>query len=180
MIVTVTMNPAIDKTAEVDQFVYQGLNRLKNVIQDAGGKGINVSKTIKALGSDTVATGFLAGNAGVVINKVLKEKGIKADFIEVDGETRTNMKVVEPGGILTELNEPGPQISEENVRNLVEKLEDYANEKTLFILAGSIPKGVSSDIYGTIIKKVKEKKASVFLDADGELFAKAEIGRAHV
>lgn len=173
MIVTVTMNPAIDKTVEIDRFIYQGLNRLKNVIQDVGGKGINVSKTIKALGGNTVATGFLAGNAGAIVNKVLKEKGIKADFIGVDGETRTNMKVVEPGGILTELNEPGPQVSDENVKKLMTKLEEYADENTLFILAGSIPQGVPSNIYGTIIKKIKEKNAKVFLDADGELFVKA-------
>lgn len=170
MIITVTMNPAIDKTVELEKFQHGELNRLANVVIDAGGKGINVSKTIKELGGVTTATGFLGGSGGAVIRQVLKAEEIETDFIEVKGETRTNMKVVEPGGILTELNEPGPVLKSEAVDALVEKLEGYANPDTLFVLAGSIPAGVEKTIYKTIIEKVKTKGAKVFLDADGELF----------
>lgn len=170
MIITVTMNPAIDKTVELDKFKHKELNRLQNVVIDAGGKGINVSKTIKELGGTTVATGFLGGSGGVIIQKVLDEQNIKSDFVFVDGETRTNMKVVEPGGILTELNEPGPIITKEDITKLLEKLESYANDKALFVLAGSVPKGIDKTIYKTIIETVKKKGAKVFLDADGEFF----------
>lgn len=173
MIVTVTMNAAIDKTVELDRFEHGGLNRLKNIVLDAGGKGINVSKTIRELGGETIATGFIGGSSGEMIKKVLKERGIQADFVEVDGETRTNTKVVEPNGFVTELNEPGPVISEEKQKELVEKLMGYAKEDTLFVLAGSIPNGVSKTIYGELIEKVHEKGAKVFLDADGELFVNA-------
>ena len=118
MIVTVTMNPAIDKTVEIGKLVCRGLNRIRKVEYDAGGKGINVSKTIHELGGCSVATGFLGGNNGQVISNVLKEKGIACDFVWVSGETRTNTKVVEDDGSLTELNEPGALITEKDIQEL--------------------------------------------------------------
>lgn len=173
VIVTVTMNPAIDKTVEVEEFVCRGLNRIRKVEYDAGGKGINVSKTIRELGGYSVATGFLGGNNGQIIANVLREKGITCDFVCVSGETRTNTKVVEDDGSLTELNEPGALIQDEDINELKKKLLRYADEDTIFIFAGSIPKGVPKDIYGELIGLVKEKGACVLLDADGEAFYKS-------
>jgi len=173
MIITVTMNPAIDKTVEIDKLIPGGLNRIRKVEYDAGGKGINVSKTIRELGGESIATGFLGGNAGKTIESVLNEKGIKNDFIWVEGETRTNTKVFEGNGAVTELNEPGPKISEEKLEQLMEKLTGYAGEGTLFILSGSIPTGVDKQIYARIIRQMHEKGAEVLLDADGELFRNA-------
>lgn len=173
MIITVTMNPAIDKTVEIDRLVAGGLNRIRKVEYDAGGKGINVSKTIHELGGKSIAVGFLGGNAGKTIEAVLKEKEISCDFVYVDGETRTNTKVFEESGAVTELNEPGPVISGEKMEELLKKLSGYAKEDTLFVLSGSIPKGVDKGIYGKIIELAHEKGAKVLLDADGELFCKA-------
>ena len=173
MIVTVTMNPAIDKTVDIDRLQHGGLNRIQKVEYDAGGKGINVSKTIQELGGTSVATGFLGGNAGRTIESVLNDKGIQNDFITVDGETRTNTKVFEQTGEVTELNEPGPMISDGQIGQLMEKLEGYANAQTLFILAGSIPNGVDKGIYGEITRRVHAHGAKVLLDADGELFRSA-------
>ncbi len=173
MIVTVTMNPAIDKTVEIDRLLSGGLNRIKRVEYDAGGKGINVSKTIRELGGVSIATGFLGGNAGKTIEAVLTEKEIQHDFIWVEGETRTNTKILEESGAVTELNEPGPQISENQMEQLIEKLTGYAEEGTLFILSGSIPSGVDKHIYARIIRLVHEKGAEVLLDADGGLFRNA-------
>ncbi len=170
MIITVTMNPAIDKTVELEQLERGSLNRLKNVIMDVGGKGINVSKTIKELGGDSIATGFIGGSGGSLIEKALREQGIKSDFVEIKNEIRTNMKVLESKGFVTELNEPGPVVSEEELEQLTQKLISYANGNTLFIMAGSIPNGVSKTVYHDLIQKVKAKGAKVFLDADGELF----------
>lgn len=173
MIVTVTMNPAIDKTVEIDRLLAGGLNRIKKVEYDAGGKGINVSKTIHELGGESIATGFLGGNAGKTIASVLEAKGIQSDFVWVEGETRTNTKVFEESGAVTELNEPGPVIGETQMEELLKKLEGYAKEGTLFILAGSIPSGVDKTIYEKIIRLVHEKGAEILLDADGELFRNA-------
>lgn len=173
MIITVTMNPAIDKTIEIDNLNHGGLNRIKKVEYDAGGKGINVSKTIRELGGESVAVGFLGGNSGKTIENVLKEKGITCDFIWVDGETRTNTKVYEENGAVTELNEPGPVITEEKLKELMKKLEEYAGEETLVVLSGSVPAGVDKGIYGEITKLVHEKGAKVLMDADGELFCRS-------
>ena len=111
MIVTVTMNPAIDKTVDIGKFERGDLNRIKRVEIDAGGKGINVSKTIRELGGESIATGFVGGTSGTIIKQVLTDLGLRTDFVEVKGETRTNLKVVEETGEVTELNEPGPEVS---------------------------------------------------------------------
>lgn len=173
MIVTVTMNPAIDKTVDVENFEAGGLNRILRVVSDAGGKGINVSKTICELGGKSIATGFVGGGAGSKIKGVLKEWGIAGDFVEVQGETRTNTKVVDPQIGVTELNEPGPKVAQEEMEELLKKLESYASEDTLFVLAGSIPTGVDKRVYRTITERVHQKGAKVLLDADGELFAES-------
>lgn len=172
MIVTVTMNPAIDKTIEIDRLNRGNLNRIEKIEYDAGGKGINVSKTIHELGGESIATGFLGGNAGRVIEEVLDSRGIKHDFVWVEGETRTNTKVCEQDGTVTELNEKGPEITPEQLTNLLEKLDDLADDSVLFILAGSIPGNMEKDIYARIIERVHKKGAKVLLDADGELFRK--------
>lgn len=173
MIVTITMNPAIDKTVDLEHMIHGGLNRVKNMIMDAGGKGINVSKTIKELGGETIATGFVGGSGGSLIQRVLQEQGIQADFVEIRSEVRTNLKVVEADGNVTEFNEPGPVITAEELERLTQKLVGYANKDTMFVLAGSIPNGIDKDIYMSLTGKLREKGAKVFVDADGELFIHA-------
>lgn len=173
MIVTVTMNPAIDKTVEISKLLPGDLNRIQKVEYDAGGKGINVSKTIHELGGKSIAAGFLGGNAGKTIESVLKEHEITCDFVWVDGETRTNTKVFEENGNVTELNEPGVVPTEEQMARLMEKLLGYASKDTLFVLAGSVPKGSKNTIYGDMIRLLHEKGAKVLLDADGELLKNA-------
>ncbi|MBQ9886320.1 MAG: 1-phosphofructokinase [Lachnospiraceae bacterium] len=175
MIITVTMNPAIDKTADVDNLRIGELNRVKNIIQDAGGKGINVSRTIHALGGDTIATGFLGGDAGKMIGLSLTQLNIKHDFVFIEGETRTNTKIIDKsnGNLVTELNEPGPDILPSELEQLCEKLEGYASPDNIFVFSGSIPNKISPSIYGQLIRKLKKKRAKVFVDADGELLAEA-------
>ena len=131
MIVTVTMNPAIDKTVDIEGFEYGGLNRISHIERDAGGKGINVSKTIRELGGETIATGFIGGSTGSLIEQMLKESGIQTDFVRVEGETRTNTKLAEKNGTITELNEMGPVITDEAVRELLGKLKGYATDEEL-------------------------------------------------
>ena len=177
MIVTVTMNPAIDKTVDIGRFERGDLNRIKRVELDAGGKGINVSKTIKELGGESIATGFVGGTSGTIIKEVLADLGLRTDFVDVKGETRTNLKVVEETGEVTELNEPGPEVSKEQLEDLLNKLEGYANPETLFVLAGSIPAGIPTDIYRRITEQVHKKGAKVLMDADGPLFTQALEGK---
>lgn len=175
MIITVTMNPAIDKTVDIDTLNIGGMNRVKSVIQDAGGKGINVSKTIHALGGETLATGFLGGDAGRMIKYSLSQLGINHDFVAIEGETRINTKIIDNANNnrVTELNEPGPHIQADNLEELCDKLEHYAAPDNIFIFSGSIPDGVSPTIYGQLIRKLNKKQARVCVDADGTLLAEA-------
>lgn len=176
MIITVTLNPALDKTVELDFLRMGELNRVTSVVCDAGGKGINVSKTLKNLEKESIATGFLGGNTGRVIKAALDEAGIQNDFVWVEGETRTNTKIINVNGIVTEINEPGPEITMEKIHELFEKLDDYAAPENLFVLAGSVPGNVDKGIYSSIIERVKAKGAKVLLDTAGDAFRLAMDG----
>ena len=167
MITTVTFNPAVDKTAQVQTLVMGGLNRLQNVRQDAGGKGINVSKTLKAVGVDSLATGFLSGNAGDFIRQRLQDLEIAHDFVEVQGNTRTNLKVLDAAMTLTELNEAGPACSCDDIARLEEKL---AQVQGILVLSGNVGPGVPEDIYRRLTEKAHAARLQVILDADGALF----------
>ena len=173
MIITVTMNPAIDKTIELNTFVHGDLNRIQKVILDAGGKGINVSKTIRALGGESLATGFLGGRNGDYIQDVLQELLIKTDFVKIEGETRVNTKIVESAGMVTELNEKGPIINVHAMGNLMAKLMNYLKNDSLLVLSGSVPLGVPKTIYKSLTELAREMGAKVFVDADEELLAEA-------
>ena len=172
MIITVTFNPAIDKTAEVEELQVGGLNRLSNVMQDAGGKGVNVSKTIKAFGGETLCTGFLAGSSGEYIEHTLKDLDIHSDFVWVDGMTRTNLKVLDKDKELTELNEAGPLIGIKEVEKLKQKICELCNPDSIVVLSGNVSKGVNTNIYKELIEDIKQAGGKVIFDADGELFAK--------
>lgn len=180
MIVTVTMNPAIDKTVLLGTFLRGGLNRIEDMILDAGGKGINVSKTIKALGGQSIATGFVGGNNGEAMIQMLRNDGVETDFVVIEGETRVNTKIAETDGTVTELNEAGPYVTNEKQECLIQKLMQYANEDTWFVLSGSVPASVPKTIYRDIIQAVHTKGAKVFLDADGELFEHALAAKPDV
>lgn len=170
MILTVTLNPAIDKTASVETMVVGGLNRLDHVLMNAGGKGINVSKTIQALGGVSIATGFVGGNNGRYITNCLDELGIVHDMVWVDGETRVNLKVLNKDNELTELNESGPKIEASFIEDLCAKIKQLLKKDDLLVLSGSAPKGVDKNIYETLTCLAKSQGATVLLDADGELF----------
>lgn len=180
MIITVTFNPAIDKTAEVETLQVGELNRLKNVMQDAGGKGVNVSKTIHALGGTTLCSGFLAGSAGEFIHKSLEALDITSDFVWVEGMTRTNLKVLDKDMELTELNEAGPLIGKEEVAKLMEKIVSLCNSDTIVVLSGNVSAGVDTGIYRDMVTAIKAAGGKVLLDADGELFAKGIQAKPYV
>lgn len=170
MIVTVTLNPALDKTMEIDDFSVERVNREKKSRVDAGGKGINVSKVIKELGGASIATGFLAGNSGNFIKEQLDQFGIQNDFVFTNGETRTNLKVVDlKNKTYTDINENGPIISEEDLKNVENKMNKYLVDGSVLVLSGSIPKNLNKDLYYKMIISAKEIGAKVILDADGEL-----------
>ena len=170
MITTITLNPAVDKTIEINNFIVGNVNRVTSTRLDAGGKGINVSKVIKNLGSKSRAMGILSGKSGEFIKDYLDGIKVLNDFVFTQGETRTNTKVVDPiNHTNTDINEAGPEASLKDLNELSDKVFNDMNSDDMVILSGSVPSNVDKKIYGEWITKAKEKGAKTVLDADGEL-----------
>lgn len=169
MIYTVTLNPALDKTVEIPGFAVDKVNRVAALRTDPGGKGVNVSKVIAALGGQSVAMGILGGKTGSMIGEKLAEMGLSCDFVTVPGETRTNLKIVDPENrCFTDVNEPGCEVPQAVLDGLLEKLTAKILPGDIVILSGSLPKGVPTDTYRRFAEHCQNIGAKVFLDADGD------------
>jgi len=166
----VTLNPALDKTIEIDEFKIGNVNRISSTRVDVGGKGINVSKVIKELKHESLALGFLGGGSGHQIKDYLNDSNIENDFLFVKGETRTNIKIIDKiNNTHTDINENGASVTADDISNIKGKIIKHCRSESLVILSGSVPSGVSSSIYGEIIKDIKNKGGRVILDADGDM-----------
>jgi 1-phosphofructokinase len=170
-VVTVNLNPALDKTVKIDKFNFGKLNRVNEISVDAGGKGINVAKVLNNFDVETLATGLIAGNQGKVLLELAKKQDINLNFIEVEGETRTNLKLIDNSlKITTEINETGFTVRNSDLSKYKELLKEILKEVKFIVLSGSIPKGCNTSIYKEIIKLAKEMNVKSILDADGETF----------
>lgn len=170
-VITLTLNPALDKTVTLPRLEIGGLNRVREIRLDPGGKGINVAKVLRKFGMDVTAAGLIAGDQGRFIMRQLQREGIAAEFLEVDGETRTNLKIVdEETNITTEINESGFEISPENVSLLKQKLARLLEQASVLVIGGSLPPGVPVDIYRDYIQMANEMGVKTILDADGSAF----------
>ncbi|OGO77552.1 MAG: 1-phosphofructokinase [Clostridiales bacterium GWB2_37_7] len=172
MIITVTLNPAVDKVMVIKDFKAGSVNRASEMMVEAGGKGINVSKTITSIGGSSKALGILAGQSGSFIEKSLQSMNIDCEFVYVEGETRTNVKISDPiNNMVTDINEPGPFVSQDAVDELSKLLFNGLGKEDLLIFTGSTPQGVNKDIYKYWITAAKAFGIRCVLDADGELLA---------
>ncbi|MDR2896513.1 MAG: 1-phosphofructokinase family hexose kinase [Propionibacteriaceae bacterium] len=166
-IITVTPNPAVDKTAYLDALLVGALNRLGRPTVDAGGKGINVSRTLEALGVASQASGFVGGGSGQQLLACLDGANFTLEFVPVGGATRTNLKVICANDGLTELNEAGPTVSTDEFNSLVDRLLDWAAPGVVLVFAGSLPPGIDPVTYVALIAACRDKGAIVIVDADG-------------
>lgn len=170
MIITLTLNPAVDKTVEINNFAIGNVNRISSMRLDAGGKGINVSKVIKTLGGTSKALGLLAGGAGRFIIDYLDGERIGNDFVFINGETRTNLKIVDKvNHTNTDVNEIGPEVSIEDIYLVRDKLIKVMTKDDIVVFSGSIPKNIPISIYADLINEVNKCGARAVLDADGEI-----------
>ena len=169
MIYTVTLNPAIDKTVVIENFGAGSVNRVKSVREDPGGKGINVSKCLQSLGTDSVAAMILAGDTGRRLENMLECLKIPVLSVWAEGESRTNLKIIDPcKKENTDINEPGPVVSAELLEQLKVSIGDRIRTDDIVILSGSLPAGVDRSLYGVWTAYFRELGACVYLDADGE------------
>jgi len=168
MVITVTLNPAMDKTLTLDRFRLGEVNRVTKARQDIGGKGINVSKVLKEFSIDSVAIGFLGGTNEEVFRRELKKKGITDKFISIEGNTRTNTKIVDKkNNIVTEINEPGPIVAKVDLLKFYLLFDDLVKPEDIVVLAGSVSQGIPDDIYGELTIRAKKRDAKVIVDAEG-------------
>jgi 1-phosphofructokinase len=168
MIITVTLNPAVDRTMHVPNFCAGRVNRASSARIDAGGKGINVSKTLKELGCDNIACGFIAGRYGRIIKEQLNAAGIKYDFVEVPGETRLNIKIISDDGTHTDINEPGFAVSEADFARLVERVAKNTHRDSIVVLSGSVPPNLPLSAYENLCAMIASKPGvRLIVDADG-------------
>lgn len=168
LILTVTLNPAIDRTVTVESFSIDKVNRVKGIQRDAGGKGINVSKTIKALGGQSKALAILGGRNGQWILEESQRLGLNLVNVPVEGETRENIKIVDPiSKQYTDLNESGPSADETMVKRLISEITHIIGEGDYLVLSGSALPGMPDDIFKRIIESVKVKNVKVIVDVDG-------------
>src|SRR5437773_328298 len=148
MIVTVTLNAAIDRTLTVPNFQRGQRHRASAGLTSAGGKGINVARALKALGVPVVATGLVGGQTGLRIIESLTSEAILNDFVRIEGESRTSTAVVDPtGGTHTEIYEWGPSVKPEELAILLEKIHYLSQGAQLVVFAGSLPRGVDDGFY---------------------------------
>ncbi len=168
MIVTVTLNPAVDEEFVVSDFRPGGWFRSRNANRSPGGKGINVSLLLSQLGYETAAMGFLAGFNGGYIRDVLRKARITTNFVHVKGETRTNVYIVdETGKMETGLSEPGPYVPDEAYERFMKNYERMLKRARLVLLGGSLPPGVPQDAYASLIERAKNIGVPVWIDAAG-------------
>ena len=169
MIYTVTLNPAIDKELTVDAISADTVLRATNSRSDIGGKGFNVSRMLQVLGASSNALAFAAGQSGQQLQDGLEKLGIATDFVMVGGETRTNVSIVSSSSSqYIKVNESGPTISQTAQTQLLDKVQTLASAGDWWVLAGSLPPGVSADFYAQLVTILKKADAHVMLDASGE------------
>jgi fructose-1-phosphate kinase PfkB-like protein len=188
-VVTVTVNPAVDVFVPVELLQPGSLHRVSGMVQQPGGKGINVAKALRAFGVPVVATGFLGGNRGRWMREALRKAGLVEAFVEIDGETRVNIKITERSGRLTELNAAGPALVDADWAALEARIEaltetatgaeegtvtsgsvragDAALEPAVLALCGNLPPAAPADWYRRQIERAKRRGVPTVLDASG-------------
>ncbi len=169
MITTVTLNPAIDKSIFIDGFQLGRVNRVNKSRLEAGGKGINVSKVLKVLGEDSIATGFLGGETGTWIDNCLKSKGIKTDFVVTNEETRTNIHIIDhKKSIITEINDQGKLLQDNYLKELQVKIKNLAKCSEVMVFSGSLPSEMPKTTYRDLLKIANGCGSKTILDTEGE------------
>jgi len=169
VILTVTMNAALDRSLTVPNFRLGHRHRASAAFAQAGGKGINVARALKALDLPVVASGLAGGRTGTRIVEELTAESILNDFVRIGDESRTSTIVVDPaGGTSTEVYERGPEVSSEELETLLEKIAYLAREADLVVFAGSLPRHVDDGFYAEAIRECNRRRVRAVLDAEGE------------
>lgn len=173
MILTVTLNPAVDKTYQAEKLILGQVNRMRSSISLAGGKGINVAKILRQFNHPVMTTGFLGGYSGNMIEELMIKMGADCRFTRIAEETRTSTNIISDSGQVTEILEPGPLVSKEEQECFLDEFTHCLTRCRLVALCGSVPSGIPIDFYRNLIEKCYAEGKKVILDTSGDLLKEA-------
>jgi 1-phosphofructokinase family hexose kinase len=174
MIITVTLNTAIDKTLAVPNFRLGRRHRTVEQTSMPGGKGVNIARVLKTLGQPVIATGLAGGPTGTRLVEQLTQMSVLSDFVRIREETRTNTAVIDPTtGDQTEINERGPAVSAQEIELFVDKLLYLAKGASMCVFAGSLPRQVDVDVYAGLIRELRRLGVTTIVDTDGDPLRRA-------
>lgn len=168
MILTITMNPAIDCRYSVKHFDRDTVNRCQDYGKTAGGKGINVARVLKHAGEEALATGFIGGPNGHYFKELLGQDQVEGDFVSIQGNTRLCLAILDEAGGQTELLESGPEIQAQEIADFDKKYDDYLEHVGLVCISGSLASGLPVDYYQSLCQRAKAKGIPLILDTSGE------------
>ncbi len=171
VILTITLNLALDVTYHVDTFERGHTTRVGQVSRRAGGKGVNVGRVLHELGHEVVVTGLAGGHTGEAARAELRSAGLRDQLIEIEGESRLTIVVVDREGEATGFSEPGPNVTEDEWHAARAHYEELIRSASAVVLSGSLPPGVPSNAYEQLIYAANDARVPVLLDAEGEALA---------
>lgn len=167
-IVTITVNPSIDTLYKLKEFNTGKTHRSPAPIRTAGGKGLNVTRVIRQLGENVIATGFLGGDSGEFIRRELKRMAIHDQFIEIEDVTRTCLAMVDSEGKQTEILESGPKIKDKEIEELKKQFSELLDQTEILVISGSLPQATSPSLYQYFLEEALRKDVKVLLDTSGQ------------
>ena len=168
MILVINLNASVDKRYKMKDLIKGEVMRAAEVDNTPGGKGIHVANVATILGEDCIATGYLGGKSGEFISEKLQDYGIKQDFVQVAGETRSCLAIITESGAQTEILEPGPTVTPEEQEAFMAKYQELLSKATVVAASGSMPKGLPGDFYGQLISLALKAGKPFLLDTSGE------------
>ncbi|MBM7624580.1 1-phosphofructokinase [Sporohalobacter salinus] len=172
MILTLTLNPAVDINYKLDKLKLNGVTRCSDVTKTAGGKGLNVSRVISLAGEDVCATGFLGGSNGELIKKHLKEQGLANQFVEISGATRNCIAMLHDNQ-QTEILETGPAISKLEQNKFIDEFQELLTNCEIIAASGSLPQGIATDFYAQLVDIANQNNKKFILDTSGQALKEA-------
>jgi 1-phosphofructokinase family hexose kinase len=180
LIVTLTINPAIDRIISIDRLAFEDRAYINSSRESAGGRGINVSSVIHSFGGETLAVLISGGDSGKRLEGLLGKCGYRIAVVPVQNEIRTNLTVTDKHGLTVNLNEAGPQLGKAEVARVERVVRDTLDHASWLMVCGSIPPGVPPAFYGKLVSMARHKKVKTLLHADGEALREGIAARPTV
>jgi 1-phosphofructokinase family hexose kinase len=168
LILTVTINPSVDRNVHVDRLVFEDRAYILNRSDSAGGRGMNASRVLHSFGAKTLAVVTSGGASGQRLEKLAAKSGFPVKVVPIHNESRVNLTVTDQQGLALRLNERGPLITPEELTRVEKAVASRLDSATWLMLCGSIPPGVSTDFYTQLIALARERKVKTLLDTDGD------------